>query len=192
MHTNEGYICGLDEAGRGPLAGPVVAACVILSPDFPIHLLDDSKRLSEPKRATLETLIKEKALYWAIGLASAREIEQINILSASMLAMQRAYNKVRSQTQIAQALVDGNRVPTLDCPAHPIVKGDASIPPIMAASILAKQYRDHLMRLCGIKWPQYSFERHKGYPTKAHRKACQEHGLCPIHRRTFTIQGELF
>jgi len=192
VHTNEGFICGLDEAGRGPLAGPVVAACVILGPDFPTHLLNDSKRLSAAKRATLEILIKERALFWAIGVASAREIERINILSASMLAMRRAYDKVRAQTLVAQALVDGNRAPSLDCPTHPIVKGDASIPPIMAASILAKEYRDHLMRLCSIKWPQYSFEQHKGYPTKAHRQACKVHGLCPIHRRTFTIQGELF
>jgi ribonuclease HII len=188
-----GHICGLDEAGRGPLAGPVVAACVVLSADFPVHLLDDSKKLSEQKRMMLEALIKENALSYGIGLASHKEIDRINILNASMLAMQRAYDKVNGTIEIALALVDGNKVPLLSCSTQAVVGGDATIPAIMAASILAKQHRDRIMVQCGVKWPEYRFEKHKGYPTKEHRSLCRVHGLTPIHRRSFSIiQGELF
>lgn len=193
MQRHTGHHCGLDEAGRGPLAGPVVAACVVLSPDFPVHLLNDSKKLSEKKRIVLEALIKEEALAYAVGVASAQEIDRLNILRASMLAMQRAYDKVKQTIPITLALIDGNTGPDLDCPIKTIVKGDATVPAIMAASILAKQYRDRIMCLCSAKWPLYGFERHKGYPTWEHRRLCLAHGLSPIHRRSFSIlQGELF
>lgn len=188
MLEHEGYICGLDEAGRGPLAGPVVAACVVLPPVFPTHLLNDSKKLSEKRRMALEALIKEQAIAWATGMATAREIDTLNILEATMVAMQRAYDKVATEVSISKALVDGNRCPLLPCPAEAIVKGDATIPPIMAASILAKQHRDRIMYLSAAKWPLYRFEQHKGYPTKEHRRLCSEHGLSPIHRRSFTIR----
>ncbi|HZJ88231.1 MAG TPA: ribonuclease HII [Sphaerochaeta sp.] len=186
MHSKPSQICGIDEAGRGPLAGPVVAACVILGPDFPTEILADSKTLTPKRRSLVEAQIKSEALIWALGVASAREIEQYNILQASLLAMQRAFAKVRCEYPIALAYVDGPYAPLLDAERiEPIVKGDASIPPIMAASILAKEYRDHLMRLAAKKWPLYRFDQHKGYPTKAHRAACHTYGLCPIHRRTF-------
>ncbi len=187
----DGYVCGIDEAGRGPLAGPVVAACVVLGPDFPIHLLDDSKKLSQNRRARLEILIKEEALCWSAALATAQEIDRLNILEATMLAMRRAYDKI--PLPIAQALIDGNRCPPLPCPTVAIVKGDATIPPIMAASIIAKETRDRIMRLASVKWPLYHFEAHKGYPTALHRQICATYGLSPIHRRSFSIvQGELF
>ncbi len=193
MQQQIAQICGLDEAGRGPLAGPVVAACVVLRADFPVHLLNDSKKLSEKKRSVLEALIKEEALAYAVGLASAQEIDRLNILRASMLAMQRAYDKVKQTIPISLALVDGNTAPDLDCPIETIVKGDATVPAIMAASILAKQYRDRIMCLCNEKWPLYGFDRHKGYPTLEHRRLCLTYGLSPIHRRSFSIlQGELF
>ncbi len=193
MQQQAQHICGLDEAGRGPLAGPVVAACVVLPDDFPVHLLNDSKKLSEKRRIALETLIKEEALAYAIGMASHREIDRINILRASMLAMQRAYDKVKGALPIRLALIDGNMAPDLDCPTEAIVKGDATVPAIMAASILAKQHRDRIMCLCNTKWPLYHFDRHKGYPTREHRSLCHLHGLSPIHRRSFSIrQGELF
>jgi ribonuclease HII len=181
-------VCGLDEAGRGPLAGPVVAAAVILGPDFPTHLLDDSKKLSEKHRLEAEIVIKEKALYWAIGIATAKEIDRINILQASLLAMQRAYEKISSKVHVDVALVDGNQRPNLDCATRAIVGGDALVPQIMAASILAKNQRDRYMVLCHRKWPHYNFAKHKGYPTSEHRDACLLYGLCPIHRRSFHIE----
>lgn len=193
MQQQAQHICGLDEAGRGPLAGPVVAACVVLPDDFPVHLLNDSKKLSEKRRIALEALIKEEALAYAIGMASHREIDRINILRASMLAMRRAYDKVKDALPIRLALIDGNTAPDLDCPTEAIVKGDATVPAIMAASILAKQHRDRIMCLCNTKWPLYHFDRHKGYPTREHRSLCHLHGLSPIHRRSFSIgEGELF
>lgn len=181
-------ICGLDEAGRGPLAGPVVAAAVILGPDFPMGLLNDSKKMSEKSRLEAEQVIKAQALYWAIGLATAREIDQINILQASLLAMKRAYEKVSARIRVDAALVDGNQRPHLDCPTQAIVGGDALIPQIMAASILAKNQRDRYMVLCHAKWPFYNFAKHKGYPTEEHRSACLLYGLSPIHRRSFHIE----
>ncbi|ADY13125.1 ribonuclease HII [Sphaerochaeta globosa] len=181
-------LCGLDEAGRGPLAGPVVAAAVILGPDFPTEILNDSKKLSEKQRLEAEIVIKQKALYWAVGLATAQEIDRINILQASLLAMKRAYEKISSQIHVDVALVDGNQRPNLDCITQAIVGGDALIPQIMAASILAKNQRDRYMVLCHTKWPFYNFAKHKGYPTEEHRSACLLYGLSPIHRRTFHIE----
>jgi len=190
MEHDYRVVCGLDEAGRGPLAGPVVAGAVILGPDFPTHLLNDSKKLSEKQRLEAEMVIKEKALFWAIALATAPEIDRINILQASLLAMQRAYEKISSKIRVDLALVDGNQRPNLDCITQTIVGGDALVPQIMAASILAKNQRDRYMVLCHQKWPLYNFEKHKGYPTAEHRDACLLYGLCPIHRRTFHIEGK--
>lgn len=180
---------GADEAGRGPLAGPVCAAAVILPPDFPFGLLADSKQLSEKKRLIAEPVIKEKAVAWAVAWASPREIDEINILQASMLAMKRAYLKVCSQIGNLNGsrilLVDGNRRPDVDIPCRAIVKGDATIHEIMAASILAKNARDRFMVCAAAKWPMYGFEKHKGYPCAAHKAALIQYGPCPLHRVTF-------
>ena len=180
---------GADEAGRGPLAGPVCAAAVILPPDFPFELLADSKQLSEKKRLIAEPVIKEKAIAWAVAWSSHREIDEINILQASMLAMKRAYLKVCKQIEGLPGsrilLVDGNRRPDVDIPCKAIVKGDATIHEIMAASILAKNARDRFMLCAAAKWPQYGFEKHKGYPCAAHKAALKQYGPCPIHRVTF-------
>lgn len=182
-------VIGADEAGRGPLAGPVCAAAVILPPDFPSGLLADSKQLSERKRLIAEPVIKEKAIAWAVAWASPREIDEINILQASMLAMKRAYLKVSEQIGDIQGsrvlLVDGNRRPDVDIPCRAIVKGDATIHEIMAASILAKNARDRFMVAAAGKWPQYGFEKHKGYPCVSHKAALSAYGPCPIHRLTF-------
>lgn len=177
-------IAGVDEAGRGPLAGSVVAAAVILDPDNPVPGLTDSKKLSEKKRVVLEAEIKLKALSWSVAEASQQEIDDINILQASMLAMQRAVMSLQVIPQ--KVLVDGNREP--DLPGHDveaIVKGDLTEPSISAASILAKQYRDRQMLEMDRVYPQYQFARHKGYPTKLHRELLIEHGASPIHRRSF-------
>ena len=180
---------GADEAGRGPLAGPVCAAAVILPQDFPFELLADSKQLSEKKRLIAEPVIKEKAIAWAVAWASPREIDEINILQASMLAMKRAYLKVCTQIENLPGsrilLVDGNRRPDVDIPCKAIIKGDATIHEIMAASILAKNARDRFMVCAAGKWPVYGFEKHKGYPCAAHKAALKLYGPCPIHRLTF-------
>lgn len=181
-------ICGIDEAGRGPLAGPVVAAAVVLGPAFPLSILGDSKQLTEKQRLYAEEVIKAEALYWAVASASAQEIDRFNILGASLLAMKRSYLKIKKEIPISLALVDGNQRPDLDCATKTIVKGDATIPQIMAASILAKNLRDRYMVLCDKKWPLYQFAKHKGYPTEEHRKACLLYGLSPIHRRSFHIE----
>ncbi len=183
-------IVGADEAGRGPLAGPVCAAAVVLPSDFPFEILNDSKQLSERRRNLAEPIIKERALAWAVAWASHREIDRVNILQASMLAMKRAYLKVEKQLEskglrAGILLVDGNRRPDVDIPCKAIVKGDASIHEIMAASILAKNARDRLMVLCAGKWPDYGFEKHKGYPCASHKAALHRFGPCPIHRLTF-------
>ncbi len=180
-------VCGIDEAGRGPLAGPVCAAAVILGDDFPLELLNDSKKLTKAQLLEAEALIKEKATAWAVALATAQEIDKMNILQASLLAMKRAYEKLSCDYPIDLAKVDGNQKPLLDCATVTIVKGDATEPAIMAASILAKCARDRYMALADKKWPLYNFAKHKGYPTKEHRKACLDYGLCPIHRRSFHI-----
>lgn len=181
---------GADEAGRGPLAGPVCAGAVVLPADFPYDILADSKQLSERKRLAAEIIIKERAIAWAVAWASPAEIDRINILQASMLAMKRAYLKVVSQLDLKDSsscilLVDGNRRPDVDIPCKAIVKGDASVHEIMAASILAKNARDRFMVCAASKWPQYGFEKHKGYPCKAHKAALKQYGPCPIHRLTF-------
>ncbi len=177
-------ICGVDEAGRGPLAGSVVAAAVILNPEKPIAGLADSKKLSAAARERLAPQIREHALAWAIGEATAAEIDEINILQATFLAMRRAVTGLTISP--AHALIDGNRVPAgLPCSAEAIVKGDAKEPAISAASILAKTYRDAQLLVLDRLYPQYGFARHRGYPTAAHLEALQLHGPSPVHRRTF-------
>lgn len=188
-------ICGVDEAGRGPLAGSVVAAAVILDPARPIVGLADSKKLSASVRERLAIEIRERALAWAIGEASAAEIDQINILQATFLAMRRAIAGLSLVP--AHALIDGNRIPPgLDCTAEAIVKGDAKEPAISAASILAKTHRDAQLHALDREYPQYGFARHMGYPTASHLEALRLHGPSPVHRRSFgpvakTILGGL-
>ncbi len=178
-----GLMAGVDEAGRGPLAGPVVAAAVILDDQHPIAGLADSKVLTEKRREQLFDEIRAKALCCCIAEASVEEIDELNILQATMLAMRRAVEGLRLKP--AKVLVDGNRLPTLKIPAEAIVKGDAKVQAISAASILAKVHRD---RLC-VQWheshPEYGFAGHKGYPTAEHLQALREHGLTPWHRRSF-------
>lgn len=176
-------IAGVDEAGRGPLAGPVVAAAVILDPARPIVGLADSKQLSPARRERLAAEIRAKALAWALGRAEVAEIDRLNILQASLLAMQRAVTALHIAPE--KVLVDGNRCPQLACPCQAIVKGDATVPAIGAASILAKVARDAELRELHDRYPQYDFARHKGYPTAAHLDALRRHGPCPEHRRSF-------
>jgi len=178
-----GLLAGVDEAGRGPLAGPVVAAAVILDPLQPIAGLADSKKLTALRREKLYDEIHAKALCCSIALATVEEIDRLNILQATMLAMKRAVEGLRLKPH--KVLVDGNRLPTLKILAEAIVKGDALVPAISAASILAKVYRD---RWCGEydrQYPQYGFAGHKGYGTAAHLAALKAHGACPQHRRSF-------
>ncbi len=176
-------IVGVDEVGRGPLAGPVVAAAVILDPNNPIEGLADSKKLTEKRREVLFDEIKQKALAWSIARAEPQEIDEINILQASLLAMSRAVAGL--PTKPDHALVDGNKLPKLDCTAEAIVKGDSKIPAISAASILAKVARDREMAEMDEVYPGYNFAKHSGYPTKAHIAALQERGISPIHRLSF-------
>ncbi len=183
-YEEELIICGTDEAGRGPLAGPVVAAAVVLPPDFPIQLLRDSKKLSEKRRVEAEAVIKEKAI-WAVAAVSHKAIDRLNILNASLLAMKLAYEKIKDKTRIDMLLADGNKIPAVNIPARAIVKGDDRIPEIMAASILAKNTRDRLMDLADRKWPEYGYSRHKGYPTPDHIEAIRIYGPSPIQRMTF-------
>lgn len=180
----ERLIAGVDEAGRGPLAGAVVAAAVILDPCRPIDGLTDSKKLSEPRRIALEVEIREKALCHAIAEASVAEIDELNILHASLLAMRRAVLGLTLQPHHVR--VDGNRCPDFDgLSSEAIVQGDLSEPCISAASILAKQYRDRQMLDLDRLYPEYQFARHKGYPTALHRELLIEHGACAVHRRSF-------
>lgn len=176
-------LAGLDEVGRGPLAGPVVAAAVILDPARPIEGLLDSKRLSEARREQLAELIRERALAWAVGRADVEEIDRLNILQASLLAMQRAAAALDPCP--LEALVDGNRCPELPCPVQAVVKGDNCVPAIMAASILAKVSRDREMVALAEQYPGYGLEKHKGYPTRVHIEALQSLGVTEIHRRSF-------
>ena len=179
-----GLICGVDEAGRGPLAGPVYAAAVILSPEYPIIGLNDSKKLSEKKREALYDIIIEEAVAYCIASASVDEIETYNILGATYLAMTRAVEGL-SQTP-ALALIDGNRIPpNLTVPAKTVVKGDALSESIAAASILAKVSRDRVLKELDKQYPQYGFAVHKGYGTAAHTAALREFGPCPEHRPSF-------
>ena len=184
----QGLVCGIDEAGRGPLAGPVVAAAVILNPHYPIVGLNDSKKLSEKKRQYLAGEIRQKAIAWAIAEASVEEIDRLNILQASLLAMCRAVENLRPHPE--RALVDGNQCPRLRIPVEAIIKGDGSIASIAAASILAKTTRDDQMRLLHQQYPHYGFDRHMGYPTAAHCAALRAHGASPIHRRSFRPVAE--
>ena len=176
-------VAGLDEVGRGPLAGPVVAAAVILHPGRRIQGLADSKVLSESDRGALDLVIRERAIAFAIAEASVEEIDELNILHASMLAMRRACMALKPRPQ--RALIDGNRCPDLPLPCRAIVKGDQKIRSISAASIIAKVYRDRLMHNLHEKHPEYGFDRHKGYPTVAHRQALEAYGALPEHRRSF-------
>ena len=178
-----GLLAGVDEAGRGPLAGPVVAAAVILDPRQPIAGLADSKKLTARRRERLYDEICAKALCCSTGLASVAEIDRLNILQATLLAMQRAVAGLRLPP--AKVLVDGNRLPTLGVLAEAIVDGDATVPAISAASILAKVQRDRWCAEVDAQWPQYGFAAHKGYGTAAHLAALRAHGACEHHRRSF-------
>ncbi|WP_332775291.1 ribonuclease HII [Polaromonas sp.] len=178
-----GLMAGVDEAGRGPLAGPVVAAAVILDDLNPIKGLADSKKLTALKREKLYDEIRAKALCCSIAEASVEEIDRLNILQATMLAMKRAVEGLRLKP--AKVLVDGNRIPALDVLAEAIVKGDALVPAISAASILAKVHRDRWCEQFHLEYPQYGFAGHKGYGTAAHLAALQAHGACPQHRKSF-------
>lgn len=176
-------ICGVDEAGRGPLAGPVFAAAVILHPDRPIDGLRDSKKLTEAKRDLLAPIIKANALAWAVAEASEAEIDELNILHASMLAMRRAVEALATVPTLA--LIDGNRCPVMKIQAIAIVGGDDKVDSISAASILAKTARDAALVTLHAAYPQYCFDQHKGYPTALHLALLQEHGASPVHRRSF-------
>lgn len=178
-----GLVAGVDEAGRGPLAGPVVAGAVILDPENPIDGLMDSKRLTALRRDVLYEEIREKALAWAVGHADVEEIDRINILQATMLAMQRAVEAL--QIVPDHALVDGNRRPDLGCPVQAIVKGDSRVAAISAASIMAKVTRDREMLSLDVIYPGYGLAQHKGYPSKAHIEALENLGVTPIHRRSY-------
>ncbi len=190
------HIAGVDEAGRGPLAGPVTVAAVILDPTHPIAGLNDSKQLSERKREALYPLILERALAWRIEFVEADEIDRLNIQQATLTGMQRALEGLAITPQ--HALIDGNRIPNhLPCPATAIIGGDASEPAISAASILAKVSRDRRMLELHAHYPHYGFDRHKGYPSAAHRAALLTHGPCPEHRRSYApvrecLQSGLF
>ena len=176
-------VAGVDEAGRGPLAGPVVAAAVILDPARPLAGLADSKALTARQRERLDEQIREQARCVAIGEASVLEIDTLNILQATLLAMRRAVESLHPLPE--HVLVDGNRLPQLPMSAQALVGGDATVPAISAASVLAKVHRDRLCRALDREWPAYGFAVHKGYPTTAHLLALQRHGPCPAHRQSF-------
>ena len=183
IYPNADLIAGVDEVGRGPLVGAVVTAAVILDPNNPIEGLGDSKKLSEKKRLLLAQEIKQKALAWSLGRAEPAEIDDLNTLHATMLAMLRAIKSLKIRPHFV--LVDGNRIPDLDIPAQAIVKGDSLVPEISAASILAKVARDAEMLALDKQFPQYAFAQHKGYPTKLHLEKLAEFGVLPQHRRSF-------
>ena len=179
---------GCDEAGRGCLAGPVYAAAVILPKDFSNELLNDSKKLTETQRYALREVIEREALAWAVGVVTAAEIDEINILKASFLAMQRAVEQLKIVPQ--HLLIDGNRFTPYKIPYTTVVKGDAKFMSIAAASILAKTYRDDYMQGISRDYPQYDWQKNKGYPTPKHRAAIREYGATPHHRMTFNLTGE--
>lgn len=176
-------ICGVDEAGRGPLAGPVFAAAVILDPAKPISGLRDSKKLAEAKRDMLATRIKSDALAWSIAQCSEEEIDTLNILQASLLAMRRAIEGLKTVPTLA--LIDGNRCPVMALRMEAIVKGDDTVPAISAASILAKTARDAALMQLHAQYPDYAFDRHKGYPTPLHLERLRQHGVSPVHRKSY-------
>jgi ribonuclease HII len=184
-------ICGVDEAGRGPLAGAVYAAAVILNPSFPIAGLADSKKITEKKRDALAVKIKQHALAWAIASSSVEEIDEINILQASLLAMKRAIETMQQQfsqvlyTQTVLVQVDGNKCPKINLPCEAIIKGDSKVQAISAASILAKTARDAELYALDKQYPMYGFAQHKGYPTALHMTLLQTHGVSPVHRRSY-------
>ena len=182
------WICGVDEAGRGPLVGAVVAGAVVLDPSNPIPGLKDSKKLTPARRDFLYEQIMEKAKAWGVGQASPAEIDDINILQATMLAMRRAVEDLASRLGAwpDKALIDGNRCPELPIPSEAIIKGDAKEPAISAASIIAKVTRDRQMKILDSLHPQYGFAQHMGYPTEAHFAALKEFGVCDEHRRSFS------
>ena len=185
-YTKDVIEAGCDEAGRGCLAGPVFAAAVILPPDFKSELLNDSKQLSEKNRYAIRPLIEQEAIAWGIGVVTAPEIDAINILKASFLAMHRAIEQLKVQPQAL--LIDGNRfTPYKEIPFTCMVKGDGRFLSIAAASILAKTYRDDYMLQLAEEYPSYGWQQNKGYPTRAHREAISKHGITPYHRKTFTL-----
>jgi ribonuclease HII len=194
FHTKGIVEAGCDEAGRGCLAGPVVAAAVILPTDFSNELLNDSKKLSDKQRYQLRPIVEKEALAYAVGIVSNEEIDEINILNASFLAMHRALDEL--EIRFDEILVDGNRFnPYLDKPHHCIIKGDGKYLSIAAASILAKTYRDDIMKMLHEDYPLYDWHKNMGYPTKKHRAAIQEHGINEHHRKSFRLlpdQLELF
>ncbi len=181
--SSPGLVCGVDEAGRGPLAGPVYAAAVILDPLAAICGLRDSKKLSAARREVLATRIRADAIAWAVASASVEEIDRLNILQASLLAMRRAVDALDPAPSLAR--VDGNRAPMLRCAVQTLVGGDAIEASISAASILAKTARDAALRDLHLRWPQYGFDVHKGYPTRAHLVALRRYGASPEHRKSF-------
>lgn len=176
-------ICGIDEAGRGPLCGPVCAAAVILPEGLTIEGLNDSKKLSEKKREQLFPVIQQRAISYGIGMASPQEIDELNILNATFLAMRRAVEQMKIQPVFA--LVDGNRCKNLGIPWECVVKGDAKVISIAAASILAKVSRDHYMEQLAVQYPQYDLQKHKGYPTKQHYEKIKQFGIAPFYRKSF-------
>jgi ribonuclease HII len=184
-------ICGVDEAGRGPLAGAVYAAAVILNPSHPISGLADSKKMTEKKRDALAIEIKQHALAWAIASSSVEEVDEINILQASLLAMKRAIEAMQHQfdevlkSSAILVQVDGNKCPLIDLPCEAIIKGDSKVQAISAASILAKTSRDAALYSLDEQYPMYGFAQHKGYPTKEHMIRLQEYGVSPVHRRSY-------
>ncbi|MDR1748177.1 MAG: ribonuclease HII [Spirochaetaceae bacterium] len=181
-------LCGLDEVGRGPLAGPVTAAAVILDSSFPVEILDDSKKLSEKKRYEAVPVIFGRAVAWGIGWVWPEEIDRINILKASLLAMKYAFEQLRVVPD--RAIVDGIFAPDIPVVCTTMVKADSQIPAVMAASILAKTARDRMMERFSWLYPEYGYERHKGYPTKAHVEALELHGPSPIQRYSFKLKNK--
>ena len=181
--THFDLVCGVDEAGRGPIAGPVVAAAVILDPSEPIAGLMDSKKLTEKKRRILADIIREKALAWSVAESSIAEIDAVNILQASLLAMKRSVESLGIAPSLV--LVDGNKSPDLRVATQAIVRGDSKVDAIAAASILAKTARDEIMQRIHVDYPEYGFDRHKGYPTALHLQRLRELGVLPIHRKSF-------
>ena len=190
FHTRGKIEAGCDEAGRGCLAGPVFAAAVVLPPDFKNELLNDSKKLNEKQRCFLRDLIEKEALSWAVAQVDQKEIDEINILNASFLAMHHAIEKLKIKPE--SLLIDGPRFnPYKEIPFHCIIKGDGKYLSIAAASILAKTYRDDFMKNAHQQFPVYGWDRNKGYPTIAHKLAIQKHGLNPLHRKTFNYHLQL-
>lgn len=181
----KGYnlVCGVDEAGRGPLAGPVCAAAVVLPKGLILEGVNDSKKLTEKKREALFDVITQQALDWSVAFATVEEIEEINILNAAMLAMKRAVDGLKNPVDFA--IIDGNRKPPLEIDCEAVVKGDAKSMSVAAASILAKVSRDRILRQYAVDYPQYGFEKHKGYDTKVHVEALKKYGPCEVHRPSF-------